>query len=132
MRGAAQGGTAGVRGRAGLRPGHAGRRPDLSALVRRLVGDLAGLEQALLDQADRHLDTPAPGMTHLQHAQPVLFAHQLAAHVQPLGGEGESTGEAASQLIVEHTQNAERELVTKPVTASPRPKPRGGGQAKTK
>ena len=27
-------------------------------------------------------DTPAPGMTHLQHAQPVLFAHQLLAHVQ--------------------------------------------------
>ena len=30
----------------------------------------------------QHLDTPAPGMTHLQHAQPVLFAHQLLAHVQ--------------------------------------------------
>ena len=28
------------------------------------------------------MDTPAPGMTHLQHAQPVLFAHQLLAHVQ--------------------------------------------------
>src|SRR6202035_629082 len=27
-------------------------------------------------------DLPAPGMTHLQHAQPVLFAHQLLAHVQ--------------------------------------------------
>jgi argininosuccinate lyase len=29
-----------------------------------------------------HLDTPAPGMTHLQHAQPVVFAHQLLAHAQ--------------------------------------------------
>jgi argininosuccinate lyase len=28
------------------------------------------------------MDTVAPGMTHLQHAQPVLFAHQLLAHVQ--------------------------------------------------
>src|SRR6202035_245558 len=27
-------------------------------------------------------DTPAPGMTHLQHAQPVSLAHQLLAHVQ--------------------------------------------------
>ena len=27
---------------------------------------------------------PRPGMTHLQHAQPVLFGHQLLAHVQPL------------------------------------------------
>ena len=50
--------------------------------VRLLVDAVAGLEQALADQAERHLDTPAPGMTHLQHAQPVLFAHQLLAHVQ--------------------------------------------------
>ncbi|MCU1599671.1 MAG: argininosuccinate lyase [Frankiales bacterium] len=49
---------------------------------RQLVRDLAALEQALIGQAARHLDTPAPGMTHLQHAQPVLFAHQLLAHVQ--------------------------------------------------
>ncbi len=52
--------------------------------ARLLVARVAELEQALLEQAERHLDTPAPGMTHLQHAQPVLFAHQLLAHVQPL------------------------------------------------
>ncbi len=50
--------------------------------AREVVRQLAGLEEALLEQAERHLDTPAPGMTHLQHAQPVLFAHQLLAHVQ--------------------------------------------------
>ena len=51
----------------------------------RLVADrLADLEQALVEQAEQHLDTPAPGMTHLQHAQPVLFGHQLLAHVQAL------------------------------------------------
>ena len=43
---------------------------------------LAELQAALMGQAERHLDTPAPGMTHLQHAQPVLLAHQLLAHVQ--------------------------------------------------
>jgi len=52
--------------------------------ARAVVNQLAELEQALLDQAAQHLDTPAPGMTHLQHAQPVLFAHQLLAHVQAL------------------------------------------------
>ena len=46
-----------------------------------LVTDLAA---GLTDQAAQHLDTPAPGLTHLQHAQPVLFAHHLLAHVQPL------------------------------------------------
>ncbi len=50
--------------------------------VRRVAGQLAALEGALVEQAAQHLDTPAPGMTHLQHAQPVLFAHQLLAHVQ--------------------------------------------------
>ena len=49
---------------------------------RRVVTELAVLERALLEQAAQHQDTPAPGMTHLQHAQPVLFAHQLLAHVQ--------------------------------------------------
>jgi argininosuccinate lyase len=50
--------------------------------ARRIAERLAELEEALLGQAERHLDTAAPGMTHLQHAQPVLFAHQLLAHVQ--------------------------------------------------
>jgi argininosuccinate lyase len=50
--------------------------------AREVVRRLAALEEALIGQAEQHLDTPAPGMTHLQHAQPVLFAHQLLAHVQ--------------------------------------------------
>ncbi|MCW2585005.1 MAG: argininosuccinate lyase [Frankiales bacterium] len=50
--------------------------------ARLVVGQLSELERALVEQAAQHLDTPAPGMTHLQHAQPVLFGHQLLAHVQ--------------------------------------------------
>ncbi|MGW0435795.1 argininosuccinate lyase [Micromonospora sp. NPDC003197] len=45
---------------------------------------LVELADALVEQAGRHVDTPAPGMTHLQHAQPVTFGHWLLAHVQPL------------------------------------------------
>ena len=52
--------------------------------VRGVALRLVELADALLEQAERHLDTPAPGMTHLQHAQPVTFGHQLLAHVQPL------------------------------------------------
>jgi argininosuccinate lyase len=54
----------------------------LRAHVRLLVQRLAELETALVDVAERHKDAAAPGMTHLQHAQPVLFAHHLLAHVQ--------------------------------------------------
>ncbi|HEX6869866.1 MAG TPA: argininosuccinate lyase [Micromonosporaceae bacterium] len=52
--------------------------------VRAVAARLVELADALVEQAGRHLDTPAPGMTHLQHAQPVSFGHQLLAHVQPL------------------------------------------------
>jgi argininosuccinate lyase len=52
--------------------------------VRRLVALVADLERALLDQAARHTDSAAPGFTHLQHAQPVSFGHELAKHVHAL------------------------------------------------
>src|ERR671928_206923 len=48
--------------------------------VRALVAELSSLEFALLGLAERYADVAAPGMTHLQHAQPVLIAHQLLAH----------------------------------------------------
>jgi argininosuccinate lyase len=50
--------------------------------VRQIVARVAELESALIAQAERTIDAPAPGLTHMQHAQPVLFAHQLLAHVQ--------------------------------------------------
>ena len=52
--------------------------------ARGVAGRLVELADALVEQAARHIDTPAPGMTHLQHAQPVTFGHWLLAHVQPL------------------------------------------------
>jgi len=52
--------------------------------ARQVIARLAELQTALMEQAQQHLDlqTPAPGLTHTQHAQPVLLAHQLLAHVQ--------------------------------------------------
>src|SRR5579863_10534544 len=50
--------------------------------ARLVVSRLAELQTALIAQAEACGSLPAPGMTHLQHAQPVLFAHQLLAHVQ--------------------------------------------------
>jgi len=50
--------------------------------ARLIASRLAELESALIDQAVASGDVPAPGMTHMQHAQPVLFGHQLLAHVQ--------------------------------------------------
>mgnify|MGYP001378722555 CR=1 FL=1 len=47
-------------------------------------GMLLDLAEAILDQALAHRQAILPGRTHLQHAQPVLLAHQLAAHAWPL------------------------------------------------
>ena len=46
---------------------------------------LRGLAEALLSQAEQHLDTIMPGYTHLQRAQPVRLAHHLLAYVWMLG-----------------------------------------------
>jgi argininosuccinate lyase len=68
--------------------------------VRALVGELSSLEFALLGLAERYADVPAPGMTHLQHAQPVLIAPP-AARPRPLlrprrrPAAGTGTGRAA-------------------------------------
>jgi argininosuccinate lyase len=40
---------------------------------------LTDLMQSLLDLAERHLDWPIPGYTHLQRAQPVYLSHHLLA-----------------------------------------------------
>ena len=45
---------------------------------------IAGLATALLDKAENCGDLIAPGFTHLQHAQPVSFGHELAKHAHAL------------------------------------------------
>jgi argininosuccinate lyase len=52
--------------------------------ARGVAARIVELADALVGQAVAHVDTPAPGMTHLQPAQPVTFGHQLLAHVHPL------------------------------------------------
>jgi argininosuccinate lyase len=52
--------------------------------ARRIASRVVELQTALMSQAEQHLSTPVPGMTHMQHAQPVVFGHQLLAHAQAL------------------------------------------------
>jgi argininosuccinate lyase len=42
------------------------------------------LQAALLTKAKEYADAAAPGFTHLQHAQPVIFGHELAKHAHAL------------------------------------------------
>lgn len=74
-----------------LRAGRS-RNDQIATLIRLYLRDEAkvlaagviGVAQALVNQATRHPNAPMPGRTHLQHAQPVLLAHHLLAHVWPL------------------------------------------------
>jgi argininosuccinate lyase len=49
--------------------------------ARLVAAAVVELQRALLEQSGRHVDTAAPGFTHLQHAQPVSFGHELGKHV---------------------------------------------------
>lgn len=42
---------------------------------------LGKLQEALIDQAKHNMETILPGYTHLQRAQPILFAHHMLAYV---------------------------------------------------
>jgi argininosuccinate lyase len=49
------------------------------------VQALNDTQSALVEQAEGHRTVVMPGYTHLQRAQPVLFAHHLLAYAQMLG-----------------------------------------------
>jgi argininosuccinate lyase len=69
---------------------HTGRsRNDLSATAARMITRekleevialAVQLQEALMKKAELHLDTIMPGYTHLQHAQPITFAHWAMAY----------------------------------------------------
>ena len=52
---------------------------DASAAIRK---GLLALIHAFLQQAKTNLKVPMAGMTHMQHAQPILLSHFLMAHAQ--------------------------------------------------
>lgn len=52
--------------------------------VRGVAQDVADLIDAIVEQAKAHPDAIMPGKTHFQAAQPILLAHSLLAHAQPL------------------------------------------------
>ncbi|MCA9931650.1 MAG: argininosuccinate lyase [Anaerolineales bacterium] len=45
---------------------------------------LTGLQSALIESAAADLNTPMPGYTHMQHAQPITWGHWSLSHFWPL------------------------------------------------
>ncbi|HMF58525.1 MAG TPA: lyase family protein, partial [Pyrinomonadaceae bacterium] len=57
-------------------------------------------QEALLDLAESHRDAIIPGYTHLQRAQPILFAHWCLAYFEMLARDHERLGEARRRTNV--------------------------------
>ncbi|MFD1779724.1 argininosuccinate lyase [Fredinandcohnia salidurans] len=57
---------------------------DMHLYLRQQVDEIINLveelQDAIVEQAEQHVETIAPGYTHLQRAQPISFAHHLLAY----------------------------------------------------
>ena len=71
-------------------------RAEIAAIRRAL----RGMQGALVELGARHPETVMPGYTHLQRAQPVLFAHHLLAYVEMFARDDGRLADAARRLDV--------------------------------
>ena len=60
-----------------------------------LIGDF---QRTVLDLAEHHAETPLPGFTHLQVAQPVTFGHHLMAYFEMMRRDAERFADCRQRL----------------------------------
>lgn len=68
--------------------------------VDNIVGLLRDVQAALVAFAELHLDVIMPGFTHLQHAQPVLFAHHMLAYFEMFSRDRERFAELRKRVNI--------------------------------
>ena len=66
--------------------------------IARIDLQIANLQKTLLDLAARETGAILPGMTHLQHAQPILLSHHLLAYFWMLDRDRERLADAKKRL----------------------------------
>ena len=84
------------------------RNDQVATTTRLFVRDAVGrarerirtFQEALLTVAERHADAIMPGYTHLQRAQPVLFAHHLLAYFEMLDRDAERLAQCLARTNV--------------------------------
>jgi argininosuccinate lyase len=72
----------------------------LRRAIDRLDAAILDMERALVGLAERHPDVVLPGTTHIQPAQPILFAHHLLAYVEMLERDRGRLGDAQRRANV--------------------------------
>lgn len=68
--------------------------------IDRIASTLRGTRQALLDLADANRVAVMPGYTHLQRAQPVLFAHWCLAYFEMLARDDQRLTEVRARVNI--------------------------------
>jgi len=68
--------------------------------IQRLRRAIHDLQDALIEKSERHLDALMPGYTHLQRAQPVLFAHWLMSFFWMLQRDAERLADSLARVSV--------------------------------
>ncbi len=61
---------------------------------------IAGVQRAIVDKAEAHLDVVMPGYTHLRAAQPVLFSHWILSYLWKLMRDRERLAELRERVAV--------------------------------
>ena len=70
------------------------------AEITEVIARLRPLQSALLDFAEQHVDVMMPGYTHLQRAQPILFAHYLLGQIEAFARDADRLRDCAKRVDV--------------------------------
>ncbi len=68
--------------------------------IAEILSAIHGLRSSLVEQAESNADVVMPGYTHVQRAQPVLFAHHLLAYFEMLGRDADRFRQAFDRADV--------------------------------
>ena len=72
----------------------------LKKRVVEVIDLIEAFQKTLLAQAEQHVDTIAPGYTHLQRAQPISFAHHLMVYFWQLQRDKERFSESMKRIDI--------------------------------
>ncbi|OMP67455.1 argininosuccinate lyase [Domibacillus epiphyticus] len=72
----------------------------LKKQVKEIIGLISQFQSVLVEKADQHKETIAPGYTHLQRAQPISFGHHLMTYFWMLQRDKERYQEALKRIDV--------------------------------
>ena len=68
--------------------------------INRTSSQLKKMQRAFLKLAEKHVDLVMPGYTHLQRAQPILFAHYLLGQIEAFARDTERLGDCRQRTDV--------------------------------